>query len=161
MSRLSFLLVAALAVLVAVFCAVLSVQTSIEVYQRSGPGMVALMWAMGFAVAIPLRMLVVWSAQRMHRASQGPHEVVMLTHKGWFGIVPVYLLETSDDGVTLEPRYRLPLVLVEAQAAIFNLVGSLTRSGDGFPIRVTGRLATPKAFRFKVQGPQDVPGMAS
>lgn len=67
------------------------------------------------------------------------------THKGWFGICPVYLADLDGDGAIVEPRSALlwPLMrLSEAFMGLAILVCSAIYEDyePVFAIRVTGEL---------------------
>ncbi len=69
---------------------------------------------------------------------------VKLTHKGWLGFAPVYIAATFTDCPFLHPRIPFTGWFITLNAAMFNLIASVHGAGSGFPIRITGRLDTPR-----------------
>lgn len=67
---------------------------------------------------------------------------ITLTHKGWFGLCPVYMDDpqgkSESDGAWLEPRFPFTGWLIDLSAFIFDLM-----DGPGYPIRITGKLSEP------------------
>jgi len=69
------------------------------------------------------------------------------THRGWFGVCPIYL-DGLGDGPVLAPRHWIfePLLWIsEAAFALANFWLSATdpEFEPGFPIRVTGLIVRP------------------
>jgi hypothetical protein len=64
---------------------------------------------------------------------------VAFTHKGWFGIAPVYMADVDTDSPRLEPRVPFTGWLISLSAAIFDLLNA-----EAFPIKFTGELTPPK-----------------
>lgn len=62
------------------------------------------------------------------------------THKGWFGAVPVLIVDPQANDMELCARWGLPDELIDLQAWIFDLIAWVMRLDEcGYPIRVTGR----------------------
>ncbi len=64
---------------------------------------------------------------------------VPFTHKGWFGLCPVYIAELDSDGPRIENRFPATAWLIHLSAWIFD-----TMNAEGFPITITGELRPPK-----------------
>lgn len=75
---------------------------------------------------------------------------IPLTHKGWFGICPVYFGNLHSEAPLIVERHwsLLPLMLLsEAMFGLVFLVGSFfTGFEPTWPLRVTGELKQPKAI---------------
>lgn len=69
---------------------------------------------------------------------------VKLTHTGWLGFAPVYIAATFTDSPFLHPRIPFTGWLIELNAALFNLIAGVHGTGSGFPIRITGKLSSPR-----------------
>lgn len=65
--------------------------------------------------------------------------LVAFTHKGWFGLCPVYIAEADSEGPTLEPRIPGTGWLINLSTWIYNTLNS-----EAFPITFTGELDPPK-----------------
>ena len=70
------------------------------------------------------------------------------THKGWFGLCPVYVGALESDAPLVHERHWLLLPLMVLSECIFSLLFSAISVLDpeylpAWPLRVTGRLATP------------------
>lgn len=65
--------------------------------------------------------------------------MVAFTHKGWFGLCPVYIADADTESPRLEPRIPMTEWLIELSAEIYNLL-----MAEAFPIRFTGKLNPPK-----------------
>jgi hypothetical protein len=77
------------------------------------------------------------------------------THKGWFGICPVYLADLETDCPNLTPRaddwFHLGLYYVSHYAfiAFFTVADTINPSWQpGFPIVVTGELVVPYLYEY-------------
>ena len=66
---------------------------------------------------------------------------VAFTHKGWFGLCPVYMADLHTISPRLEPRLPLTSWLIHLSAEIFNLMNA-----DGFPLRIAGELNPSKVI---------------
>ncbi|MBE2242453.1 MAG: hypothetical protein IAE86_06845 [Burkholderiaceae bacterium] len=70
-----------------------------------------------------------------------------LTHKGWFGVCPVYLADLDSDAPLVVERHwaLVPLMLLsEACFGALFVLGSLFAGFEpAWPISVTGELDTP------------------
>lgn len=65
---------------------------------------------------------------------------VPFTHKGWFGLCPVYIAEDdSIEGPRLEPRLPFTEWLIHLSAWVYDLLNA-----ESFPIMFTGELDPPK-----------------
>ena len=75
---------------------------------------------------------------------------VQLTHKGWFGICPVYLGNLDSDAPLVVERHwaLLPLMLLSecCFGLVFALASLLTGLEPAWPLRVTDELVPPKAI---------------
>lgn len=75
---------------------------------------------------------------------------VRLTHKGWFGICPVYFANLDSDAPLVVERHwsLLPLMLLSESCfgIVFALASLLTDFEPQWPLRVTGELDTPKSI---------------
>ena len=70
------------------------------------------------------------------------------THKGWFGIAPVYISEPESDAPGIEARWPALEWLVDLSEVVFGLVFSAMEivapdHEPMYPIRITGRLKEP------------------
>lgn len=64
---------------------------------------------------------------------------IPFTHKGWFGLCPVYMADVETDSVRLEPRIPFTGWLINVSAAIFDLL-----QAEAFPVQFTGELKPAK-----------------
>ena len=64
---------------------------------------------------------------------------VPFTHKGWFGLCPVYMADVETESCRLEPRIPFTGWLINLSAEIFKLLNA-----ESFPIMFTGKLRKPK-----------------
>ena len=75
---------------------------------------------------------------------------VSLTHKGWFGICPVYFANLDSAAPLVVERHWSLLPLMLLSECCFGLVFVLGSFLGGFepawPLRVTGELAPPKSI---------------
>ena len=69
---------------------------------------------------------------------------VPFTHKGWFGLCPVYMADVETDSVRLEPRIPFTGWLINLSAEIFNLMNA-----GYFPVQFTGELKPPKMIEVE------------
>lgn len=69
---------------------------------------------------------------------------VPFTHKGWFGLCPVYIADAETDSPLLEPRFPMTDWLIHLSAAIFDLLAA-----EAFPIMFTGKLNPPKMIEVE------------
>lgn len=66
-------------------------------------------------------------------------ETPQFTHKGWFGLCPVYIAETYTECPHLEPRYPFTEWLLDISEFMFNVMGAMNPHDEGyFPIKITG-----------------------
>lgn len=73
----------------------------------------------------------------------------LLTHKGWFGICPVYIGDLESDAPFIDPRHWTLMPLLDLSELMFDVCFWLKEMTDPgvdqpWPIRVTGRLDEPK-----------------
>lgn len=71
--------------------------------------------------------------------------VIEFTHKGWFGICPVYFADLDSDAPFIDPRHWLfaPLMWVSevGYACVFHVMGWIDPEFEpAWPLRVTGEL---------------------
>ncbi len=64
---------------------------------------------------------------------------INFTHKGWFGLCPVYMADVESDSIRLEPRIPFTGWLINFSAWVFD-----TLHAEAFPIMFTGELSPPK-----------------
>jgi hypothetical protein len=81
---------------------------------------------------------------------------VTFTHKGWFGLCPVYFAGLDSECPAVHPRHALCGPLMVLSEAIFGVVFwccRVMRPGfeAGWPLKVTGKLVPPKAIAFHDQ----------
>lgn len=80
-------------------------------------------------------------------------EEQVLTHKGWFGLCPVYIGDIDAEGPFLEPRHWTLAWLLPVSAYIYqglmHLMELAGQDGGGFPIRVTGVLPKPMVVQWE------------
>lgn len=69
-------------------------------------------------------------------------QIVMFTHKGWFGLCPVYMAEVETESPRIEPRLPLTGWLIHLSAAIYSLLGA-----QSWPIMFTGECDPPKPIK--------------
>ncbi len=63
------------------------------------------------------------------------------THKGWFGIVPVLIVDPRSEDMELCARWGIPDALIDIQAAVFDLIAwAMGRDDWGYPIKITGKV---------------------
>lgn len=83
--------------------------------------------------------------------------VVKVTHRGWFGLCPVYFGELEGPAPLILERHWLLTPLMVVSEAFFTLsffvLSILGRPAEGWPLRVTGELDEP----FDFQIPEDQP----
>ena len=65
--------------------------------------------------------------------------LVPFTHKGWFGLCPIYIAEPDSEGPRIEPRFPCTAWLIHLSAWIFNVMNA-----EAFPIKFTGQVSPPK-----------------
>lgn len=74
---------------------------------------------------------------------------VQLTHRGWFGICPVYLGDLDGDAPLVIERHWLLLPLMLLSECCYGLVfvvgSALAGFQPGWPLLVTGELVRPKS----------------
>lgn len=73
---------------------------------------------------------------------------IKLTHKGWFGLCPVYFADIDSDAPLAEPRHWSLGWLMHLSVAIYSAVIFMKTVIDPewmpvWPLRVTGELAVP------------------
>ena len=69
---------------------------------------------------------------------------ITYTHKGWFGLCPVYLAEPHSYEPTMEARYPYTAWLIEVSALVYGIFFKLRMDHDPmWPIKVTGKLKEP------------------
>lgn len=71
-----------------------------------------------------------------------------LTHKGWFGICPVYFADLDSEGPFVEPRHLLLLPLFYFSEFMFRIAFWCSEKMNPdfeaqFPLKVTGRVYPP------------------
>jgi hypothetical protein len=80
-------------------------------------------------------------------ASRAPADSALLTHKGWFGVCPVYLGDLDGPAPLVDPRSPLliPLFLLsEAMFALcFTALAAAGRENPGWALKITGKLSRP------------------
>lgn len=73
--------------------------------------------------------------------------VIRLTHKGWFGLCPVYLGAIGSDAPHVHERHWLFWPLLELSHLFFELCFLVQDMAGaeptGWPLRITGRLREP------------------
>jgi hypothetical protein len=69
---------------------------------------------------------------------------VPFTHKGWFGLCPVYIADADTDRPRLETRIPMTEWLIHLSAAIYDLLAA-----EAFPIKLTGKLNPPKMIEVE------------
>ncbi|MBK6742509.1 MAG: hypothetical protein IPG66_05825 [Hydrogenophilales bacterium] len=73
------------------------------------------------------------------------------THKGWFGICPVWLADIDTDCPAVWPRYGLQFLLGASELLYGGMIWLLTAMNPDaeplFPIVITGELRRPKVIR--------------
>lgn len=70
---------------------------------------------------------------------------VTLTHKGWFGICPVYFADPDSDQPFIEPRHPWLEFLLDISEHFFNAIHWCQESMDPdadlvYPLTITGEL---------------------
>lgn len=68
------------------------------------------------------------------------------THKGWFGICPVYLAKIETDAPVVEPRWRFLGCLLVLSEAVFGLIIYIATAINpdyepAWPLLITGQLS--------------------
>lgn len=76
---------------------------------------------------------------------------VTYTHKGWFGLCPVYLANLDGVAPDIHARHWSMEWLFDLSEAIFRLINWIQSSVDplhegGWPLYVTGELDQPKVI---------------
>lgn len=75
---------------------------------------------------------------------------ITYTHKGWFGLCPVYISEPHSDEPSIEPRYLCTDWLLALSAWIWSWDFSFVEGDDkALPIRVTGELEDPFVVEYE------------
>lgn len=74
----------------------------------------------------------------------------MLTHKGWFGVCPVYLTDDGRDGVVLVERHWLFRPLMWLTVHVYGLLIFLATMVNSdyepeWPVMITGEIKPMKA----------------
>lgn len=87
---------------------------------------------------------------------------VTYTHKGWFGVCPVYLadIETDIGGPTVDPRHWTLEWLMDLSEAVFGVCIHIRAALDAsylpmWPIVVTGELVKPIVRMYEGGGGDD------
>lgn len=80
---------------------------------------------------------------------------VTLTHKGWFGLCPVYYAGLDTDAPFVDPRHWLMQPLMWFSEAMYDLffvvISALTDYPDqGWPLVITGELRIPVQRSYEV-----------
>lgn len=70
---------------------------------------------------------------------------IPFTHKGWFGLCPVYMADVETESIRLEPRLPLTSWLINLSAFLYNLFGA-----EAFPITLTGEMRPAQTDRSRV-----------
>lgn len=65
---------------------------------------------------------------------------ITYTHKGWFGLCPVYVSEPGWENEAIEARYPWTDWLIDLSA---------WACGNGWPLRVTGELEDPFVVEYE------------
>ena len=73
---------------------------------------------------------------------------VTYTHKGWFGLCPVYFADLDGEAPEVGERHALLLPLMLLSEGLFAIVAAITAPlapahALGFPLLVTGELVPP------------------
>jgi hypothetical protein len=73
---------------------------------------------------------------------------ITFTHKGWFGLCPVYIGDINTEGPCLDPRHWSLSWLMPVSEAIFGMAFWIMTTINPdyepmWPIRITGKLAQP------------------
>lgn len=84
-------------------------------------------------------------------ASPEPRTVTY-THKGWFGLCPIYLADVKGDCPDIDVRHSSLAWLLSVTEYLFGAIFLLATAMNphyepAWPILVTGRLAKPKVRR--------------
>ncbi len=70
--------------------------------------------------------------------------IVMLTHKGWFGLCPVWIGLLHTEEPIVEPRHALLGWLMDLSdgiyAALHTLQAMVSDEEPSFPLRITGEI---------------------
>lgn len=76
----------------------------------------------------------------------------LLTHKGWFGLCPVYIGSPESEEPLLVPRIPLTDWLMDFSDWAYRMTGRCMEilapewEWPGYPIAITGRLAAPRVI---------------
>lgn len=77
----------------------------------------------------------------------------ILTHKGWFGLCPVYIGDIDDEGPFIDPRHWslmwLMLLSAFAYQVIMTVCDFVGVECGGLPIKVTGELESPMTIEVE------------
>lgn len=73
---------------------------------------------------------------------------IPFTHKGWFGICPIYLADVDSDGPRIEPRFMFTGWLIHLSTFIYgSCIWFITSINPEFeprwPMLITGALDKP------------------
>lgn len=76
---------------------------------------------------------------------------VTLTHKGWFGLCPVYLAAPDSAGADVHERHWVFAPLMWLSLALYGLCFAIAEAMDPlfepqWPLKVTGQLAKPRTI---------------
>lgn len=79
---------------------------------------------------------------------------VTYTHRGWFGLCPVFLGDVDSDTPNVDPRHRALEWLLDLSEAAYGACFALASALDpefvpSWPLRITGQLAHPITREFK------------
>ena len=83
-------------------------------------------------------------------------EPIQFTHKGWFGVCPVYYADIEADCPMVDPRLpRLFMPLLLFSSFMYQVVMACVMAIDpsvyvGFPLYITGALEKPITRMFPV-----------
>lgn len=75
---------------------------------------------------------------------------ITYTHKGWFGLCPVYIAEPLANDPWIDARYPCTDWLIDLSALFFRVF--VNRGADDYPtwaIRVTGELEDPIVVEYE------------
>lgn len=81
---------------------------------------------------------------------------INLTHKGWFGMCPVYFSDPFGEAPMVEPRHWLLTPLMMASELAYSVMFTFARMARqdyeaAWPLKITGKLATPIALQVPVE----------
>lgn len=72
---------------------------------------------------------------------------ITLTHKGWFGLCPVFMSDPDSDSPLVDPRHWILAPLFWLSEFMFGLMFAVMEAAGadvpGWPLKITGRLASP------------------